>query len=56
MKRALILVPILFLLALVYLAYTLYEGTQSNTACRGEECENLTADQLADRAIEAKVR
>lgn len=56
MKQVLIVVPILFLLALIYLGYTLYRGTESNTACTGDECLELTADQLADRAIEARTQ
>lgn len=53
MRSALILVPILFLVALIALGLTLYKKTNSDTACMGEECAQLTAEELADRAIEA---
>lgn len=56
MRQAVIIVPILFLLALAALAFMFYRGTQSQTACAGDECQNLTADQLADLVIEARTQ
>lgn len=56
MRQAIIIVPVLFLGALALLGYLLYDKTQSGTACAGEQCENLTADQLADMAIEARTQ
>lgn len=56
MRKVIIVVPVLFLAALVALALMLYKKTESDTACVGEQCEDLTADQLADMVIEARTR
>ena len=56
MKQVLILVPIFFLIALIVLGVMMYKGTQSETPCTDDGCENLTADQLADLVIEARTR
>lgn len=53
MRRALFLVPVLFLLGLVYLAYGMYQGTRASVPCTGEECAGLTDQELADMVLEA---
>lgn len=54
MKTAIIVVPMLFLLALIYLAYVLYISTEAHTPCVGEACAQLNTDELLDRATEAQ--
>lgn len=56
MKQVLIVVPALFLLALIFLAVLMYRGTESNTPCTGAGCADLTADELADKVIEARTQ
>lgn len=56
MKKVLVVVPAIFLLALIFLAVVMYQGTESNIPCTGAECAELTADELVDRAIEAKTQ
>lgn len=56
MRQVLILVPALFLLALIFLGVTMFRSTEANTPCTGEACAQLTDQELADKVIEAKVR
>lgn len=56
MKRVMIAVPLLFLCGLVYLAYGMYRGTESQVPCTGDACDRLTEQQLIDLALEANAQ
>ena len=56
MKQNLIVVPLLFLGALIFIGAILYSVTSSKTACTGEDCEELSSDELADLVIEARTQ
>lgn len=54
MKKAVVFVPVLFLIGLIYLAYGMYQGTVAHTPCVGDECAALNSQQLADMALSAE--